>query len=70
MKRSLVLNHFLEMDISIIGYIELDENIREAVKKQQPVILAYPETSAAHNIIYIGESLIKNQVPDVEELVQ
>ena len=66
---SLVLNHFLEMDISIIGYVELDENIREAVKKQQPVILAYPETAAAHNIIYICETLIKNEVAKIEELV-
>ena len=65
---SLVLNHFLEMDVTIIGYVELDDNIREAVKRQQPFLLAYPETSASHNIIYICESLIKNETIKVEEL--
>lgn len=67
---SLVLNHFLEMDVSIIGYIERDENIVEAVKRQQPVLLAYPETPSAHNILYICDSLIKNEVAKVEEVVQ
>jgi flagellar biosynthesis protein FlhG len=65
---SLVLNHFLEMDVTIIGYVELDENVREAVKRQQPFLLAYPETAASHNIQYICESLLKNEPINVKEL--
>lgn len=65
---SLVLNHFLELDVTIIGYVELDENIRESVKRQQPFILAYPETPASHNILYICDSLLKNEHANIKEL--
>ena len=57
---SLVLNHFLGLDINLIGYIENDINVQKAVKKQQPFIQLYPKCHASKSISRIAEKIMSN----------
>ncbi len=58
---SLVLKHFLGVSIGIIGYITHDEHVRMAVKKQEPLVLAFPESTAASDIQNVATTVLANK---------
>lgn len=61
-KLSIVSNKFLNLKLNNLGYIPLDNNLVKAVKKQEPVILAYPDSKFSEYIKNIGQKLdLSNQ---------
>jgi flagellar biosynthesis protein FlhG len=46
-KLTKVTDRFLDVSIELVGIIPFDENIRRAVRKQQPIIEAYPQSPAS-----------------------
>lgn len=52
-----VAEHFLNVRLDYIGAIPFDERVHEAVKKQKPVILAYPESNAAKAVLQLAEKV-------------
>lgn len=38
------------MDLESLGFIPYDQNILKAVKKQEPVMLSFPETEAVKSL--------------------
>ncbi len=58
---SLVLEHFLNTDIGIAGYVLLDNNVRLAVNLQEPFLLQYNDSIASKNIQNIAEILLENE---------
>lgn len=49
-KISLVAKQFLKLDIPMLGCVEDDPNVTRAVRKQIPLIVAYPNSMAAKSI--------------------
>ncbi|WED43752.1 MinD/ParA family protein [Legionella cardiaca] len=52
-----VAEHFLNVRLDYIGAIPFDEQVHEAVKKQKPVLLAYPNSTAAKAILQLAEKV-------------
>lgn len=61
-----VAEQFLEVNLNYLGAIPFDEHVHESVKKQQPVLTAYPKTKASLAIIALAESIM--EWPDNELL--
>ncbi len=59
---SLVVEHFLGIHLGIVGYIEMDEHVRQSVKKQQPFLLLFPECVAAVNLQNVAEAIINQKL--------
>ena len=55
-----VANKFLEMDVTNLGYIPYDKNLRNAVRLQVPLSIAFPKSKAT----LAFEQLIKNFLID------
>lgn len=49
-KLSRVSEQFLEVHLNYLGAIPFDECVHKAVKKQKPVVLAYPDSSAVASL--------------------
>lgn len=45
-----VSEQFLDVHLNYLGAIPFDEHVHKAVKKQKPVLIAYPETSASESL--------------------
>lgn len=56
-------DRFLRLSVAPLGVIYEDGNLVKAVKKQQPVLLAYPGTSSSRCIQHIAGQLIHHQAP-------
>ena len=54
-----VSEQFLDVTLDYMGAISFDENVHLAVKKQQPVIMAFPQTKAVKEMEAIAENLEK-----------
>jgi flagellar biosynthesis protein FlhG len=54
---------FLDLSISGIGVIYEDRNLIKAVKKQEPVLLSYPESVSSRCIEYIAQRLLYGKNP-------
>ncbi len=50
-----VAEHFLNIRLDYIGAIPFDERVHQAVKKQKPVLLAYPDSQAAKAVLQLAE---------------
>jgi flagellar biosynthesis protein FlhG len=59
---SLVVEHFLGIHLGIVGYIEMDEHVRRAVKQQQPFFSLYPESTAAANLQTVAETILNQKL--------
>ena len=57
---------YLDVDLENIGYVPYDINILRAVKKQEPVLICFPETEAAKYIDRIGQKLLNIEPPPQE----
>ncbi|WP_139488969.1 MinD/ParA family protein [Brevibacillus dissolubilis] len=59
-KLSMVAKRFLGLEVSTLGFVSDDTNVSNAVKRQRPFLLAYPQTRASIGIrslvdAYIGK---------------
>lgn len=57
---------FLQMPLTCLGYIYEDRNVMNAVKRQTPLLISYPDTIAArciqaiaNNLLYGGQHTVK-----------
>ncbi len=46
------------LSLDYLGSVRFDPKVSEAVKKQQPLVLAYPEAMASSNLMELGEKLL------------
>ena len=56
-----VVKLFLGTNINILGYIQTDNAVVKAVKKQTPFLLMYPNSTASRQIVDIAGNLIMNK---------
>lgn len=56
-KLSRVSEQFLEVQLNYLGAIPFDEHIHQAVKKQKPVLIAYPDSNASLSLRDIAQSV-------------
>lgn len=52
-----VAEQFLDVRLDYLGAIPLDEHVHEAVKKQKPVLIAYPESQVAKMFIQVADTV-------------
>lgn len=52
-----VSGQFLDVQLDYLGAIPFDENIHKSVKKQNPILIAYPDSPAAHALRELAESV-------------
>ncbi|KTD16499.1 MinD/ParA family protein [Legionella jordanis] len=50
-----VAEHFLDVRLDYMGAIPFDNCVHEAIKKQKPVVLSYPGSSAAKAFLQLAE---------------
>jgi len=58
-KINLIVKHFLNKSIDSAGFVQVDKNIKEAVKEQKPFILQRPRSVASIGIHNIAITLLK-----------
>lgn len=56
-KISAVCDRFLDVTLAFLGMVPYDDYLRKAVKKQQPVVQAYPGSEAAKAFENIGKTI-------------
>ncbi len=52
-----VAEQFLDVRLDYLGAIPFDERVHEAVKKQKPVLVAYPDSHAAKALLQLAETV-------------
>ncbi|CDZ78566.1 Flagellum site-determining protein YlxH [Legionella massiliensis] len=52
-----VAEQFLDVRLDYLGAIPFDERVHEAVKKQKPVLIAYPESNAAKVFLQLADTV-------------
>lgn len=55
---SMVTEKFLKIELSYLGFVRYDENVKKAVKTQEPFINTFPNTNASNDIIDIANKII------------
>jgi len=56
-KISRVSDQFLDVHLGYLGALPMDDYVRQAVQKQQPVVMAYPRSKAARALVDISERI-------------
>ncbi|HZK42814.1 MAG TPA: MinD/ParA family protein [Syntrophomonadaceae bacterium] len=69
-KFKLVCKKFLDIEISLLGYVVDESLISVGIRRQQPFITLYPKSIAAKNISMISDSLLENRVNQEQEFKQ
>ncbi len=59
---SSVIKDYLNLEISITSYIPYDSTLREAVKKQKPIVNLYPRSSAGRAFTKSASQLIDRDI--------
>jgi len=59
-KFKLVSEKFLDLNISILGYIVQDNLVEQGIRRQEAFVQIFPWSLAAHNITEIAERLLDN----------
>ncbi|KTD25006.1 flagellar biosynthesis MinD [Legionella lansingensis] len=52
-----VVEQFLNVRLDYAGAIPFDEHVHQAIKKQKPVVLAYPDSNAAKALLQLAETV-------------
>lgn len=52
-----VAEHFLDVRLDYLGAIPFDERVHDAVKKQKPVLITYPESQAAKALLQLADTI-------------
>ncbi|WP_286233264.1 MinD/ParA family protein [Thalassotalea sediminis] len=63
-KLSKVSERFLDVALELVGVIPFDENIRKAVRKQQAIVEAFPDSPASRAFTALANKIIKWPVPN------
>ncbi len=64
-KLNIATDKFLNKNINLLGYLYEDQNVKKAVKKQEPYTIAFPNSLASKGIELIAEKLeTKNEVKE------
>lgn len=53
-----VATQFLDVTLDYLGAIPFDEKIHDAVKKQMPILIAYPEAEASKKIQLLADNVL------------
>ncbi len=48
------------LSLDYLGVVSFDPKVSEAVKKQQPLVLAYPEAPASSNLLEVGRKILES----------
>lgn len=56
-KFSNAISNFLQMDVILLGKVSEDRSLVQAVRKQEPFVISYPNCSAAKDIYAIANKL-------------
>jgi flagellar biosynthesis protein FlhG len=62
-KISMVAKQFLQLDIPTLGFVDDDNNVSKAVKKQVPFTIAYPSSPASKAISNLVDDFIARETP-------
>jgi flagellar biosynthesis protein FlhG len=62
-KISMVAKRFLQIDIPTLGFVDDDNNVSKAVKRQIPFTVAYPTCAASLSIHRLVDDFIARQAP-------
>jgi flagellar biosynthesis protein FlhG len=57
-------DRFLEVGLKYLGAVPFDEQLRQSVRAQKPVVEAYPRSPAAKALVRIGEKINRWPLPD------
>ena len=57
-------DRFLEVGLKYLGAVPFDEQLRQSVRAQKPVIEAYPRSPAAKALVRIGKKINRWPLPD------
>jgi len=57
-KFKLVSEKFLDLNVSILGYIVQDNQVEQGIRRQEAFVQIFPRSLAAHNISVIAERLL------------
>lgn len=60
-KIRLVAQQFLNLDISVLGFVDSDLNVSKAVKRQVPFYTAFPNSIASKGIQKIADDYLSNE---------
>ncbi|MBA3536855.1 MAG: MinD/ParA family protein [Tatlockia sp.] len=52
-----VAEHFLDVRLEYLGFIPFDAHVHDAVKKQEPVLIAYPLSESSKMFLQIAETV-------------
>ncbi|SFL45924.1 flagellar biosynthesis protein FlhG [Paenibacillus sp. 1_12] len=59
----MVAKQFLHIDIPTLGFVDDDNNVSKAVKRQIPFTVAYPTSAASQSIYRLVDDYIARQTP-------
>ncbi len=59
---AMVTEKFLRIDLSYLGFVRYDENVKRAVKEQSAFIELYPNTFASKDIIDLANKILNSEV--------
>ncbi len=60
-KLNIVVSKFLDIDMTYLGIIPMDNNIVKAVMKQKPVSIIYPTSASSKHFEEIAEKIMKEE---------
>lgn len=66
-KLGAVVGKFLDIDMEYLGAIPYDEKLSQAVMKQQPISLAYPNAPAARAILELA-MVLEDEKPEISRM--
>lgn len=64
-KLNRVSHRFLGLELKLLGYIPDDPHLRKAVRKQEPVSIAFPKSDSAKSIAAIAREVLSVESPAI-----
>ncbi|MNY49624.1 hypothetical protein D3C86_1850640 [compost metagenome] len=61
-------SRFLQLDISFLGYISSDSHVVQAVKRQIPFSVAFPNSAAAKDVLRLALSYLAADSADITKV--
>lgn len=64
------VSKFLNIDLQYLGYLSDDKKLVQAVRKQQPFLISYPNSDVAKDLNYIASKIIGLETDKKESSIQ
>lgn len=64
------VSKFLNIDLQYLGYLSDDKKLVQAVRKQQPFLISYPNSDVAKDLNYIADKIIGLETYKKESSIQ